>query len=512
MTAPRDKLLPRFKTIIDYDRCIGCGKCGESCSYGCIFFDKEQKKPFVKKQENCVACQRCVIFCPKEAIEIHNYPVSYPPHALWSPYHVRSIIEQARSGSVLISGTGNDRPYPVIFDYLVWDACQVTNPSIDALREPVETRTWLGRKPKHLSIKEVDGKFEIDDFPPNVMLSTPLIIGHMSLGSLSYNAITSMYKAVKEVGTLMGTGEGGLHKDHYIYKDRLIGEVASGRFGVSPEYLDIAALEIKIGQGAKPGHGGQLPGEKVTELISETRGIPVGTDALSPNPQHDIYSIEDLKTLIAALHEATEYRIPVGVKIAAVNNVAAIASGIVRADADFITIDGFRGGTGAAPRILRDNAGIPIELAIASVDQHLRDEKLRHKITLIAGGGIRSPSDMIKIIALGADIAMVGTAPLIALGCKVCQQCTTGKCSWGIATGNPELGKRIDIEWGARRVANMLRAWTAELEEVLGTMGIDAVESFVGNRDRLRYLGPNPHEAEILGVKHAGERITRGGE
>jgi glutamate synthase domain-containing protein 2 len=512
MTDRRDGLLPRFKTVIDYDKCIKCGRCGENCTYECIIFDEEQKKPIVKNQVNCVACQRCVTFCPKDAIEIHPYPVAYPLHAVWTPYHVRSIMEQARSGGVLISGTGNDRPYPIIFDYLVWDACQVTNPSIDALREPVETRTWLGRKPESLKITEVDGKFEIEDFPPNVLLSTPIIIGHMSLGALSYNAVTAMYKAIKEVGTMIGTGEGGLHKDHYIFKDHLIGEVASGRFGVSPEYLNVGALEIKIGQGAKPGHGGQLPGEKVTELISETRGIPIGTDALSPNPQHDIYSIEDLKTLIAALHEATEYRVPVGVKIAAVNNVAAIAAGIVRADADFMTIDGFRGGTGAAPRVLRDNAGIPIELAIASVDQHLRNEKLRHKITLVAGGGIRSASDMIKIIALGADVAMIGTAPLIAMGCRVCQQCTTGKCSWGIATGNPELGKRLDIDWAARRVANMLRAWTAELEEVLGTMGIDAVESFVGNRDRLRYVGPNPQEAEILGVKHAGERIGRGGQ
>lgn len=508
----RDRVIPRFNVEIGSSTCKRCGLCSEQCTYGVYSFDKEKKEIKVSDTGKCVACQRCVVYCPSASIKITEYPVAYPYHATWTPWHIRAIQEQSRTGAVLMSGTGNDRPYPCVFDFLVWDACQVTNPSIDALREPVETRTFIGRKPEKLEIRENKDRFELEEIPPNVMISTPIIIAHMSLGALSYNAVEAIARAVKGVGTLFGTGEGGLHKNHYEFKPYAISQVASGRFGVSPEYLDSAAIEIKIGQGAKPGHGGQLPGEKVTELISDTRGIPLGTDALSPNPQHDIYSIEDLKTLIAALHEATEYRIPVGVKIAAVNNVAAIASGIVRADADFITIDGFRGGTGAAPRVIRDNAGIPIEHAISSVDQHLTNEGIRHKITLIAGGAIRSSSDLIKIIALGADIGMIGTAPLITMGCRVCQQCPTNKCAWGIATGNPEIGKRLDVEWAAKRVENLLHSWTEELREVLGTMGIDAVESLVGNRDRLRYIGPNPEEAKILGVRHAGTRIEMGGE
>ncbi len=508
----QDRVMPRFRVEIDLDRCDKCGRCSVNCTFGVMGFDREQDKPVVVDTGNCVACQRCAIFCPADAISGREYPVVYAPHGNWTPIHRRAIYEQARTGGVLLAGMGNDRDYPVIFDYLVWDACQVTNPAIDALREPVETRTFLGRKQEKLEIREADGGFELGETHPNVMLSTPITLGHMSLGSISYNTYTAMLRAAGEAGTLFGSGEGGLHPDHYPFRKNIISEVASGRFGVCPDYLDVAAIEIKIGQGAKPGHGGQLPGEKVTQLISDTRGIPVGTDALSPNPQHDIYSIEDLKTLIAALHEATGYMVPVGVKIAAVNNVAAIASGIVHADADFITIDGFRGGTGAAPRAIRDNAGIPIELAIASVDQHLTDEGIRHKVTLIAGGSLRCSSDLIKIIALGADVGMIGTAALIAMGCRVCQQCTTGKCAWGIATGNPLLGKRVDLEWAVRRLVNLFHSWTADLEEVLGTMGIDAVESFVGNRDRLRYIGPNPAEAKILGVKHAGSRIEAGGE
>jgi len=505
----QENALPRFRVVIDPGRCIKCGRCAVNCTYSVIEFESGQKKPAVTNTANCVACQRCAIFCPTDAISIQEYPVAYAPHPNWTPWHIRGICEQARTGGVLTSGMGNDRTKHVIFDSLLLDACQVTNPSIDALREPVETRTFLGRKPSSLQIREESGKYVMDNLYPNVMLPIPLIVGHMSLGSISYNAYTAILRAVNETGTLFGAGEGGFHQSHTRYKKNTISEVASGRFGVTVDYLDGAAVEIKIGQGAKPGHGGQLPGEKVTGLISETRGIPAGTDALSPNPQHDIYSIEDLKTLIAALHETTGYRIPVGVKVAAVNNIAPISSGIVRAGADFMTIDGFRGGTGAAPRVIRDNAGIPVELAVASVDQHLRDEGIRHRITLIAGGSLRSSSDLIKIIALGADIGMISTAVLIAMGCRMCQQCPRGKCAWGIATGNPALGERIDIGWAQKRVANLLRSWTADLGEVLGAMGIDAVESLVGNRDRLRYIGPSQQGGKDTGRHHTQVHMQR---
>jgi glutamate synthase domain-containing protein 2/NAD-dependent dihydropyrimidine dehydrogenase PreA subunit len=264
----QDKVIPRFKTSIDLDKCIKCGRCSVNCPFGVIEFDREQKKPVVINTAACVACQRCSAFCPVDAISTVDYPVAYAPHGNWTPWHIRAISEQAKSGGVLTSGMSNDRNYPVIFDSLVWDACQVTNPSIDALREPVETRTFLGRKPDKLDIKEIDGKYVMEDTYPNVLLKSPLTVGHMSLGSISYNAYTSVLRAVAEVGTLFGTGEGGLHQSHQAYKKNTISEIASGRFGVSPDYLRGAAIEIKIGQGAKPGHGGQLPGEKVTQLIS----------------------------------------------------------------------------------------------------------------------------------------------------------------------------------------------------------------------------------------------------
>lgn len=494
----------RFRVDIDRERCKICKRCTVNCTFDALSFNGER---IVPDHDLCVACQRCTTECPQEAITIRENDMAYPSHSAYDARIRRIGWEQAGTGGVMLASCGNDLPYRSIFDDMVLDAAQVTNPAIDPLREPIETRCFLGAKPAKLDFREDDGRITFEtELPPNIMLNTPIMVGQMSLGSISYNAQIAIFKAALEVGTLVGTGEGGLHPDFYKYGKVINSEVASGRFGINPPYLKkVAALEIKIGQGAKPGHGGHLPGEKTSQLIAETRMIPKGSDALSPYPHHDIYSIEDLQQLIFALKEASRYRVPVGVKIAAVHNSAAIASGMVRAGADFITLDGFRGGTGATPRIIRDHAGIPIELAIATVDQRLREEGIRHKTTLCAGGSIRYSADLVKALALGADVAMVCTPILIAMGCRVCQQCHRGLCSWGIATQNPSYTQRLNIDVTAKRIANLFHAWNEELREICGAMGIDSVESFVGNRDRLRYIGPNPRIADILGVKHAGE-------
>ena len=196
---------------------------------------------------------------------------------------------------------------------------------------------------------------------------------------------------------------------------------------------------------------------------------------------------------------------PVIVKIAAVHNVAAIASGIARSGADIIAIDGFRGGTGAAPTRIRDNVGIPIELALAAVDQRLREEGIRNHVSLIAGGSIRSSADVVKAIALGADACYIGTAALLALGCHLCRSCQTGLCNWGITTQRPELVKRLDIDEGSRRLVNLMTAWRHEIKEMMGGMGINSVEALRGNRLMLRGIGLTDRELHILGISHAGE-------
>ena len=233
--------------------------------------------------------------------------------------------------------------------------------------------------------------------------------------------------------------------------------------------------------------------------------IPEGSDAISPAPHHDIYSIEDLRQLIWSLKQATHNKKPVSVKIAAVHNVAAIASGVARAGADIVVIDGFRGGTGAAPTRIRDNVGIPIELALAAADQRLRDEGIRSTVSLVAAGSFRCSSDLVKAIALGADACYVASAPLIAMGCHMCQTCNTGKCNWGIATQRPDLTRRLNPEIAHKRVINLINAWNHEIKEIMGGMGINSIDSLRGNRLMLRGIGLSDKELEILGIKHAGE-------
>jgi len=492
---------PDFYVNVDQEACINCLRCVQECPFGVHEYDKE-KKTWKRHHEKCVACLRCASTCPTQAIRIERGSMGYSPHPVWTTRARKDIKLQSETGGVILTAMGNEVPYTSYFDHLVLDACQVTNPSIDPLREPMELRTFLGRKPRKVELEDEDLR---TDITPNLRLETPIMFAHMSYGSISLESQMSMARAAREAGTYMGTGEGGLHRDLYPYAKNIITQVASGRFAVHEEYLKTgSAIEIKIGQGAKPGIGGHLPGKKVTAEISETRMIPEGSDAISPAPHHDIYSIEDLSRLIYALKETTEYQKPVFVKIAAVHNSAPISVGIIRAGADAVVLDGYRGGTGAAPQVHRDHHGIPIEAAVANADQRLREEGIRHWGSIIASGGIRSSADVAKIIALGADAVYIGTAALVSLGCTVCKQCYTGKCPWGIATQDPVLRKRLDPDEGARRATNLLNAWSHELKEVLGALGLNSIESLRGNRDRLRGVGLNEVDLEVLGVNPAG--------
>ncbi len=497
---------PEFIVKRDDERCIRCKVCINQCSYDTYYYDEEDDR-VLSRDENCVNCHRCVVFCPTHAITIERNPTEYTENSNWSRGAIVSLKKQAEAGGMNLTGMGCDKPNFTYWDRLLLDASQVTNPSIDPLREPMELKTFLGSKPDSLKFQDINDDIVLQtELSPQLVCETPILFTALSYGAISFNVHTALARAATEFGTYMNTGEGGLDERLYKYGDHIIVQVASGRFGVHPRYLNAgAAVEIKIGQGAKPGIGGHLPGEKVTEDISRTRMIPAGTDALSPAPQHDIYSIEDLRQLIYALKEATDYTKPVSVKIAAVNNSAAIASGMVRAGANIIAIDGVRGSTGAAPKVIRDNVGIPIELALASVDQRLREEGIRNHASIIIAGGIRSSADIIKAIALGADAVYIGTAALVAMGCTICQKCHTGKCPWGIATSDPWLTKRLNPEIATQKLVNLLYSWSLEIKEMMGGMGLNAIESLRGNRLRLRGVGLTDTELRILGVKMAGE-------
>lgn len=502
--APYDTF-SEFVIERDDDKCISCRVCERQCSYDAHIYDPDTDS-MTEDSSKCVNCHRCEALCPTGAITIRENPRDFKANASWTEYYIKNLYKQAGSGGILLTGMGNDKPYPIYWDSILLDASQVTNPSIDPLREPMELVTYLGRKPDDLKVVKENGSISLaTPLGPQLKIDYPIVFSAMSYGALNFNAHLAMARAAKETGILYNTGEGGLHPDLYDYGHWTIVQVASGRFGVHTDYLNAGSgIEIKIGQGAKPGIGGHLPGEKVGEGISLTRMIPTGTDALSPAPHHDIYSIEDLRQLIYALKEASDYTKPVSVKIAAVHNTAAIASGMIRAGADIIAIDGFRGGTGAAPTMLRDNVGIPIELALASVDTRLREEGIRNQASILAGGGVRCSADVVKAIALGADAVYIGTAALIAMGCGMCQRCYTGKCPWGITTNDPYLAKRLNPEIAAERLTNLVTAWGHEIQEMLGSMGINAIESLRGNRERLRGVGLSQIELDILGIKHAG--------
>ncbi|WP_066457320.1 glutamate synthase-related protein [Anaerotruncus rubiinfantis] len=500
---PVNFLYPEYELVRNHDKCITCRVCERQCANEVTRYDAELGR-MISDDAKCVNCHRCVSLCPTHAIKIVKSDHTFKQNANWTGAAISAIYRQAGTGGVLLSSMGNPEPFPVYWDKILINASQVTNPSIDPLREPMETKTFLGKKPDRIE-RDESGRI-VNNLTPQLELSVPVMFSAMSYGSISYNAHESLARAACELGTYYNTGEGGLHENFYQYGPHTVVQVASGRFGVHRDYLEAgAAIEIKMGQGAKPGIGGHLPGEKIVGDISSTRMIPEGSDAISPAPHHDIYSIEDLRQLVYSLKEATAYQKPVIVKIAAVHNVAAIASGVARSGADIIAIDGFRGGTGAAPTRIRDNVGIPIELALAAVDSRLREEGIRGNVSVVVGGSIRSSADIVKAVALGADAVYIATSALLALGCHLCRSCQAGRCNWGIATQRPELVKRLNPDIGYKRLVNLVTAWDHEIKEMMGGMGINSIEALRGNRLMLRGIGLTQKELDILGIRHAGE-------
>jgi glutamate synthase domain-containing protein 2 len=333
-----------------------------------------------------------------------------------------------------------------------------------------------------------------------VSLSSPLYLGDMSFGALSGIPNIAIAKAADLTEVLAGTGEGGLLKE-VADCSRITVQWASARFGVTMSSLNKGqAVVIKIGQGAKPGIGGHLPGVKVTEPISETRRIPMGKDAISPAPHHDIYSIEDLGQRILGLKEAT--RKPVFVKVGATNYIPYIASGIARMGAAGVIIDGAGAGTGAAPSIVKNNVGVPIELATASVDAILRKEGLRDGFTIIAAGRVSTPEDSLKLMALGADVTSLGTATLMALGCLMVHKCHIGYCPAVLTNKiSPNQARLLSLQQSIKWMVNLINGWNAEMKALLERLGCSDIREVVGRRGLLSHGALNEETAQILGFE-----------
>lgn len=469
-----------FEITIDRDRCIRCLRCVRYCPTGALA--EEDRMPVVKKQTACVGCGNCVDVCPAGAIQVSGTS-DLEERGIWSRNIVHEIWRKAETGEYLVRGTGATRPVPH-FDDLVILPAQTSRPPIDKYREPCETKVVLG-----------------DRFAEQpLVLETPIMVAAMSYGALSLEAKVAIAKGTAMAGTATNTGEGGMHPEERKNAKLLVAQYASGRFGVSSRYLNSAdAIEIKIGQGAKAGMGGHLLGEKVTEDIARIRGIPPGTDALSPARHMDIIGPEDLAMKIEQLREITDWRIPIAVKYSA-GRVADDVKIAAKAGADIIVVDGMQGGTGATPDVVANHAGVPTIAAIVQADEALREIGLRDEVSLVAAGGIRTGADVAKALALGADAVQIGTGALIALGCTVCRQCHMGKCPKGIATQDQKLRRRLDPEKGAVRVYNYIKAMTEELKILTQQAGKTDVRNL--EKEDLRAL--NINTSAITGVKLAG--------
>jgi glutamate synthase (NADPH/NADH) large chain len=308
----------------------------------------------------------------------------------------------------------------------------------------------------------------------------------MSLGALSPEAHEALAIAMNALGGRSNSGEGGEDPVRYgTEKNSKIKQVASGRFGVTPEYLiNAEVLQIKIAQGAKPGEGGQLPGHKVNDMIARLRFARPGVGLISPPPHHDIYSIEDLAQLIFDLKQVNPKAL-VSVKLVAEPGVGTVAAGVAKAYADLITISGYDGGTGASPLSSIKYAGTPWELGLAETHQTLRANELRHRVRLQTDGGLKTGLDVIKAALIGAESFGFGTAPMVALGCKYLRICHLNNCATGIATQHNVLRSKYFVGL-PEMVINYFKFVARECREIMASMGVRTLAELIGHTDLLQ--------------------------
>ena len=356
--------------------------------------------------------------------------------------YMKEIHQMAVSGSSLIEAMGTRMPMPG-WDEILLLGAQLNPPPLDE-HAPVNTMTVIGKHAKKPMI-----------------LSGPVYISHMSFGALSREAKVALARGSALAKTAMCSGEGGILPEEQEASYRYIFEYVPNQYSVTDENLRKAdAVEIKIGQGTKPGMGGHLPGSKVTPEIARVRNKPLGEDVISPSRFPDINTKEDLKNLVEELRRRSDGR-PIDIKIAA-GKIERDLEYCVFAQPDFITIDGRGGATGASPRLVRDSTSVPTVYALYRARKYL--DSVRSDISLVITGGLRVSSDFAKAIAMGADAVAIASAALIAAACQQYRICGSGMCPVGIATQDPKLRSRLKVDAAAQRVANFLHVSLEELK------------------------------------------------
>ncbi len=356
--------------------------------------------------------------------------------------NMQDIHTMAMTGQSIISAMGTSLPVISWDDILILGSQLKKMPLFE--HEDVSLKTVIGKHAKQ-----------------PMVLETPVFVSHMSFGALSKEAKTALAIGTKQVKTAICSGEGGILPEEFSNAYQYIFEYVPNKYSLSDENLQkVSAIEIKIGQGTKPGMGGHLPGAKVTEEIAKIRGKEVNQDIISPSKFPEIKTKEDLQKLVSTLRKKSKGR-PIGIKIAA-EHIEEDLEFACFANPDFITIDGRGGATGASPKIIKDATTVPTIYALYRARKYLNEH--HQDIDLIITGGLRTSSDFAKAIAMGASAVAIATAAMIAIGCQQYRICQTGKCPVGIATQDPELRKRFNVEKSSQRLTNYFNVINEELK------------------------------------------------
>jgi glutamate synthase domain-containing protein 2 len=425
-----------------------------------------------------------------------------------SPIWPRPVIEEiqlkAQLGRYHIQGFSMHRPGVPSFDDLTFVPCTLSRVHLEGYRETCETRTVLGTR-----------------YAENpIVLDRPITIAGMSYGALSAHAKTALGRAAKRAGISTTRGNGGMCREEREEVDMMVYQVLPSRYGFDPDHLKLAqAIEVVIGQGAKPGTGGLLLGSKVSPMIAEQRTLPEGVDQRSPVRHPDFIGPDDLQLKLEELREVTEWKVPVYVKMGA-SRVADDVKLAVKAGADVLVIDGMEGGTGASPHVLLDHTGISTLSGLVEAVHALESMNALGEVQIVISGGIKNGVDAAKALALGADAVSIGTAALIALNCNAplyegdyealgvqpgfCHHCHTGRCPVGITTQDPELMKRLDVDEAADRVFNFLQSMTMEMQMMARACGKNDVHDLEAEDMRALTL----ESSLITGIPFAGTDFT----
>ncbi len=438
--------------------CIDCLKCVDVCPRNNL--TDYRGIPAQAKINSCTGCGYCTMSCPSGSI--YHVTLSKDYWGSWNPQLRNQTWQMAKTGKYVVEGKGSDRAF-LNWDNLIFLPGQLARPPL-LDNEPVDTSVVIGPRAKK-----------------PITLQTPIMIGAMSFGSMSIEAKTALAIGATTAGSISNTGEGGMHPEERKHAHFLTLQYSTGRFGVASDDLKRAdMIEIKLGQGAKPGLGGHLLADKITPEIARVRNLiepgarfRPGENAISPSRHLDIQDMAGWKKRVAELRDVTG-GVPIAMKIAG-GQVERDLELLLQADPDVIVVDGGEGGTGAAPTIAKDHAGLPLVYLLKRTLAFLEQKGVRDRYTVIAAGGLKGPADFAKALALGADAVYSAGWLKFGLGCVYCRCCETGKCPTGITTQDPTLRKRLVVEQRGQEVANLLKVGTNELAKLCRMCGVDSV-------------------------------------